>query len=289
MPPLPTDALLRWYRRGARPLPWRAEGFGAWGVLVSEIMLQQTQVARVIPALEVWLGRWPGPAELAAAAPAEVLRAWDRLGYPRRALALQRAAQAIVERHDGEVPAELDALLALPGVGDYTARAVAAFAHGQRHPVVDTNTRRVIARAVHGLARAGAPRPRDLEDMAGLLPAGRERSVLFNAAMMELGATICTARDPGCARCPIAVGCAWLLAGRPAAEGPPPRRQARFEGSDRQARGALLAVLREAEGAVAEPSLLGGWPDAAQAARALTSLLADGLAERAEGAIRLPR
>src|SRR5215218_8508734 len=151
--PAPPDlarSLNAWFADAARPLPWRAAEVSPWAVLVSEVMLQQTQVARVVPRWEAWMERWPTPAALAAEPPSEAVRAWDRLGYPRRALWLHRAAVEIVERHGGEVPADLDALLALQGVGPYTARAVAAFAFGLRYPVVDTNTRRVIARAVTG-------------------------------------------------------------------------------------------------------------------------------------------
>ena len=151
------DRIADWFAAGHRPLPWRAEGFPAWGVLVSEFMLQQTPVARVIPRLEEWLARWPTPADLAAVPPGDAVRAWDRLGYPRRALNLHAASVAITERHGGVVPSDVDALLALPGVGPYTARAVAAFAYGVRVPVVDVNVRRVLARAVRGVGRT---RPR---------------------------------------------------------------------------------------------------------------------------------
>ena len=136
-----------WFAANARDLPWRREGFSAWGTVVSEFMLQQTQVARVVPVLLEWLERWPTPADLAASSPSEVLRAWGRLGYPRRALALHACATAIAQRYDNRVPEDVDELLALPGIGDYTARAIAVFAYGHRHPVVDTNVRRVIARS----------------------------------------------------------------------------------------------------------------------------------------------
>ncbi|MGC0367850.1 adenine-specific DNA glycosylase [Microbacterium sp. SLBN-111] len=157
--------LIAWYRDNARDLPWRRPGFGAWGTLVSEFMLQQTPVARVIPHLEAWLGRWPTPTDLAAAAPAEAVTQWANLGYPRRALWLHRAAVEIRDRHDGVVPRDVDALLALTGIGDYTARAVAVFAYGDRHPVVDTNTRRVLARVVDGVAQPGPPGKSDLARM----------------------------------------------------------------------------------------------------------------------------
>ena len=191
------DPLLDWYDAAARDLPWRRPGTGAWAILVSEVMLQQTPVARVRPAYEQWLARWPTPAALAAEPPGAAIRQWDRLGYPRRALFLHAAAGAIVERHGGEVPSELPALLALPGVGDYTARAVASFAFGQRHPVVDTNVRRVLARACRGTVSApatGAAADRRLA--TSLLPATPARAARFGVALMELGALVCRPGEP---------------------------------------------------------------------------------------------
>lgn len=287
MPDLATP-LLAWYRTHARELPWRMPGFGAWGILVSEFMLQQTPVARVIPHLEAWLARWPTAAHLAAAAPADAVRQWANLGYPRRALWLHRAAVEIRDRHDGEVPRDVDALLALTGIGDYTARAVAVFAFGDRHPVVDTNTRRVLARAVDGRSQPGPPAKRDLAAMDAILPDDDVAAAGVNAAAMELGATVCTARSPRCERCPLADRCAWRAAGYPDT-GDTRRRQARYEGSDRQARGALLRVLREAAPeSVDLHGVLSDWPDAAQRDRAIDSLVADGLAEAAHGRLRLP-
>ena len=286
---VPAQAVTAWFRQHARDLPWRREGFSAWGVLVSEFMLQQTQVARVVPILEEWLRRWPTPADLAAAPAAEVLRAWGRLGYPRRALALHACAATIAERHGGRVPQDVDLLLALPGVGDYTARAVAVFAHGSRHPVVDTNTRRVIARAELGVAQPAAPSARrDLPAMRALLPDDLEEARLFNAGMMEIGAIVCTARAPRCDECPLAGSCAWLAAGSPPADGPPARRQARFEGSDRQARGRVMAELRASDVPVDERALEAVLPDAGVRRRVLTGLERDGLAVRSEGGWTLP-
>lgn len=190
-------ATIRWYEKNARDLPWRAPDVGAWAILVSEVMLQQTPVVRVLPAWRAWLDRWPTPAALAADTSAEAIRMWGRLGYPRRALRLWECAVAIVERHGGAVPTDLDALLALPGVGTYTARAVAAFAFGQRHPVVDTNVRRVVARAVAGEPDAGpATRPADLVATAALLPVEPAEAAKASAAFMELGALVCTAQAP---------------------------------------------------------------------------------------------
>lgn len=293
MPPAPpdriADAVVEWFAGAARPLPWRAADRSAWAVLVSEFMLQQTQVSRVLPRWEAWMRRWPTPAALAAEPPAEAVRAWDRLGYPRRALWLHRAATELVERHGGQVPRDLDALLALQGVGPYTARAIAAFAYGDRHPVVDTNTRRVIARAVEGRARADAPSAaRDLSAMAALLPADRDEARAFNAGAMELGATVCTARAPKCEACPISSMCAWRAAGYPEASGPAPRRQGRFEGSDRQVRGLVMRELRDSHGPVSRSELTPIWADAAQLDRAIAGLVADGLAVASHDGYALP-
>lgn len=286
MPDLATP-LIAWYREHARDLPWRRPGFGAWGVLVSEFMLQQTPVNRVIPHLEAWLQRWPTPDDLASATPAEAVRQWANLGYPRRALWLHRAAVEIRDRHAGAVPRDVDALLALTGIGAYTARAVAVFAYGERHPVVDTNTRRVLARAVDGRSQPGAPSVRDLAAMDAVLPAQAEEAAVMNAATMELGATICLARVPRCGECPIADACAWRLAGHPDT-GDNRRRQAAWEGSDRQARGAVLGTLRATAHAVPLDRVAPDWPDAVQRERAIASLLADGLVELSEGQLRLP-
>lgn len=288
MPDL-ASPLIAWYRDNARDLPWRRPGFGAWGTLVSEFMLQQTPVARVIPLLEAWLERWPTPADLAAAAPADAVRQWANLGYPRRALWLHRAAVEIRDRHAGVVPRDVDDLLALTGIGDYTARAVAVFAYGDRHPVVDTNTRRVLARAVQGRSQPGPAAKRDLADMTEILPHDIAASAVVNAAAMELGALVCTARVPRCAACPLADRCAWRAAGYPDT-GDTRVKQARYEGSDRQARGAILRVLRAATTHdVAAEDVIGDWPDAAQRDRAIDSLVSDGLVEAVDGRLRLPR
>ncbi|MCU1413508.1 MAG: adenine glycosylase [Microbacteriaceae bacterium] len=267
-----------WFRASGRDLPWRRPGFTAWGTLVSEVMLQQTPVARVVPRLAEWLERWPTPADLAAVPSGEAVRAWNRLGYPRRALNLHAAAVAITERHGGIVPQDVDQLLALPGVGEYTARAVAVFAYGHRHPVVDTNVRRVIARAIDAQAEAGVPSTkRDLAAMDAQLPDGLADARLANAAIMELGAIVCTARSPRCEDCPIAGQCAWRAAGYPQYEGPRRPGQKTFEGSDRQVRGLILAELRASDIPVTQDEIDAVWVDDVQRTRALQGLLADGL------------
>ena len=286
--PLIAPPLMEWYAENARDLPWRRPDFGAWGVLVSEFMLQQTPVNRVIPHLEAWLERWPTPAALAAESPAEVVRQWANLGYPRRALWLHRAAVEISQRHGGLVPRDVETLLGLSGVGNYTARAVAVFAHGERHPVVDINTRRVLVRVLEGRSQPGSPAGGDLALMESILPAGLRDAAVVNAAAMELGATVCTARAPRCGVCPLAGGCAWRAVGYPDT-GDARRKQAAYEGSDRQARGAVLKMLREASPLpVPLDRVVAVWADADQRERAIVSLVADGLAEVCGQSLRLP-
>ncbi len=298
-----------WFLREGRDLPWRGN-CSAWGILVSEIMLQQTPVVRVQPVWEQWLQRWPTPADFAAAPAAEVLRAWGRLGYPRRALRLHAAAQQIVKQHGGAVPDTTEELLALPGVGSYTAAAVAAFAFGRRTTVVDTNIRRVHARLVIGQA---LPAPTltaaEIALATELLPQDTDESVLWNAAVMELGALVCTARSPKCDSCPVLDKCAWIAAGQPEPTYIPKGQP--WAGTDRQVRGAVMAVLRAASTPVHADLL---WNTAAvqtqagpmaelapelgklhelnthapQLERALAGLVSDGLAQLSETGYHLP-
>lgn len=302
------SSLEGWFDAEARDLPWRAPDCPPWGVLVSEIMLQQTPVVRVLPVWKEWLRRWPEPAALAREPAGEAVRAWGRLGYPRRALRLHGAAVAIERDHSGRVPSDYAELLSLPGVGSYTAAAVAAFAYGRRETVVDTNIRRVHARLFTGAALpAPALTAAEMRLAAELLPSDAGSSVRWNASVMELGALVCTARAPKCPACPVRDRCAWLAAGEP----PPsytPKGQA-WHGTDRQVRGGVMAVLRLADAPVpAEmfqqaPTDLGfeaagiGVPLAAlhrlncapeQLERALAGLLEDGLAELHQGGYRLP-
>ncbi len=271
--------LLRWYDREQRDLPWRRPGVTPWQMLVSEFMLQQTPVSRVEPIWLDWVARWPTPSATAAASAADVLRAWGKLGYPRRARRLHECAVVIAREHRDVVPSDVETLLSLPGIGAYTARAVACFAYQRRVPVVDTNVRRVVARAVHGRADAAASSsPRDLDDVAALLP-NDDDAPRFSVALMELGATVCTARTPRCGICPLSV-CAWRSAGYPAAT-TPARRVQRYAGTDRQVRGRLLDVLRDSHSPVTRAQLDVAWlTDTAQRDRALDSLLVDGLVEQ---------
>ncbi len=278
-PPIPADELLAWYDRSRRDLPWREPGVDAWQVLVSEFMLQQTPVARVLSIWPDWVRRWPSASATAAASAADVLRAWGKLGYPRRAKRLHECATVIARDHDDVVPDDVDTLLALPGVGSYTARAIACFAYRKPVPVVDTNVRRVVARTVHGLADAGAPSAvRDHADVAALLPAA-ETAAGFSVALMELGAIVCTARAPKCGLCPLRE-CAWRLAGYPPPQGLSRRAQG-YAGTDRQVRGRLLDILRAKDSPVTRAELDVAWlTDTRQRERALDSLLADGLVTR---------
>ncbi|MER5556597.1 A/G-specific adenine glycosylase [Streptomyces sp. NPDC002793] len=281
--------VIGWFEQHARDLPWRRPDAGAWGVMVSEFMLQQTPVNRVLPIYQQWMARWPRPADLAADAPGEAVRAWGRLGYPRRALRLHGAAQAITERHGGDVPSEHGQLLALPGIGEYTAAAVASFAYGQRHAVLDTNVRRVFARAATGIQYPpNATTAAERKLARALLPEEDERAARWAAATMELGALVCTAKNEDCTRCPISGQCAWRLAGKPAHQGPPRRGQT-YAGTDRQVRGRLLAVLRDAVAPVPQSALDAVWEEPVQRARALDGLVSDGLVEPlANGRYRLP-
>jgi A/G-specific adenine glycosylase len=282
------STVARWFRRTARPLPWRKTDTTAWGVLLSEVMAQQTPVARVAPMWLEWIERWPTATHLANSSPADVVRAWGRLGYPRRALNLHAAATRIRDDFGGEVPSEVAELESLPGIGSYTARAVAAFAFGQRVPVVDTNIRRVLARAVLGIAEPEPPRAKaDLDLMESVLPTSAKESVAVNAGIMELGAVICTARTPNCAGCPIAQHCAWALAGFPANAGRTRTPQAKYEGSVRQARGAILALART-RSTVSSSDIATAVPDSSKRDRALEGLLSDGLLVNTEQGFGLP-
>ncbi len=282
------ERVVDWYVQNARDLPWRRQEATPWAVLVSEFMLQQTPVSRVLPVYEQWLETWPTPADLAAASSGDAVRAWGRLGYPRRAQRLHAAATVIVAEHGGRVPDSYDDLLALPGVGDYTAAAVAAFGYTRRHVVLDTNVRRVLARILAGVEFPAASVNRAERDLAAsVLPADEASAVTWSVAAMELGALVCSAAAPRCRGCPVAELCAWRAAGHPAYDGPPRRGQT-YAGTDRQCRGRLLAVLREAHEPVHVSRLEAVWSPAEQRDRALASLLQDGLVtETAPGVFTL--
>jgi A/G-specific adenine glycosylase len=282
--------LAQWYAQAARDLPWRHPQASAWSVLVSEIMLQQTPVVRVLPTWQAWLERWPTPADLAAAPPGAVIAAWGALGYPRRALRLRQAAVVIVEQWGGAVPEDEAGLRALPGVGDYTAAAVACFAFTRRAVVLDTNVRRVLARVWWGQALPAPSRSRAEHAWAAqLLPDDPAAAKTWNQALMELGALVCRARDPACASCPLRGWCAWRQAGQPADPYATRRRVQGWEGTDRQARGRVMAALRTAGGEpVAVGAILADSPRPEQTERAIDTLVADGLAVRVGSGVSLP-
>lgn len=326
-PQLPVlhQQIANWYSTHARSLPWRDETASPWAVMVSEFMLQQTPVARVLPVWETWMQRWPTPADLANEPVAEAVRAWGRLGYPRRALRLHAAAVVITEQHGGQVPGTEPELLALPGVGTYTAAAIACFAFGVPTVVVDTNIRRVHARLVSGKALPEqnqnaaelALAARLLPSSDALQPGSAALANTWNIGVMELGALICTARSPRCEDCPVMEQCAWITAGRPEPHYVPKGQP--WHGTDRQVRGAMMAVLRSSTLPVRQEDLL-GTPDLAasvesrvtlsaregdpvheawvglhalpaateQRRRALDSLLADGLAQQGPAGVSLP-
>lgn len=279
------QALVRqWYSTHQRDLPWRAEGVSAWQILVSEVMLQQTPVARVIPAWQAWCERWPTAQLLAAASLGEVLSQWNRLGYPRRAKNLHRSAQMVTEEFGGELPRDVETLETLPGIGTYTSRAIACFAFGIPVPVVDTNVKRVVARVEDGDQAAGHWSVgfglERVDEVSRTENA--EHYCQIQRGLMELGALLCTARSPRCETCPLQDSCRWRAEGYPEDPSVKPRVQARYEGSDRQVRGIILSWLRQHPHPLEREALEDLWPQAAQRQRAVESLVRDGLIERHE-------
>ncbi|MFO7959416.1 MAG: A/G-specific adenine glycosylase [Nitriliruptoraceae bacterium] len=279
---------MAWAEGTRADLPWRATR-DPWAIVVAELMLQQTQVVRVVPRYLGFLEAYPTPAACAAASVGEVVRAWEGLGYNRRAINLHGAAQVIVAEHDGAVPDRLDALLALPGIGPYTARAVLAFAFERDHGVVDTNAARVLARAAAG-HRLAARAAQDLADE--LVPMGYGWA--WNQAMLDLGAQVCVKRKPRCGDCPITGSCAWARSGFAA---PDPadgtagvtKRQSVFAGSDRQGRGRLVQALRTGPVEIQRVADVAGWPEEPERARRIAdALVGEGLAEYVDGQLSLP-
>jgi A/G-specific adenine glycosylase len=277
-------AVLRSARSSLRPFPWRATR-DPWRILVSEVMLQQTQARRVVAHYVAFVDRFPTVEACAAATPGDVVRAWAGLGYNRRAMRLHAAASCVRDRFGGTLPGAVDQLEQLPGVGPYTARAVAAFALEQSVAVVDTNIRRVLCRSVAGSALA----PRDVQALADtLVPA--DDAWEWNQGLMEIGAVHCTAREPRCGGCPLRGLCAW----RTGPPGPDPcgraRPQPRFPGSDRQGRGRLVHALRSGPLRPSEVPAAAGWPDDPERARTVADrLVAEGIAQRGRGGVlRLP-
>ena len=272
---------MKWYRLHRRDLPMRADDVSPWGTLVFEVMSQQTPIPRVQPIWERWMSLWPTPADLAKASPAEVLVEWSHLGYPSRALRLRDCALSITRDFGGLLPSSYEALLELPGIGPYTASAIASFQFHQRVPVLDTNIRRVFARICDGVefARRSAPSRSEFAAAMEWLPEDGAECALWNVAIMEFGALVCTQRSPKCDGCPLRENCAWAKGGFPPAE-VRPRGQA-WKGTDRQARGRVMAALRASpsgisiDEAVAAAGLEGADPQ--QAPRVIEALIRDGL------------
>ena len=273
-----------WFKKNKRDLPWRKSD--AWGVLVSEIMLQQTPVQRVLPIYNEWMKRWPTPADLAAATPAEVITAWGRLGYPRRALRLYECAKVITNELDGVIPNDETQLRKLPGIGEYTAAAIVAFAFNGRSLVLDINIRRLFSRLYRGEeSPTTAPTKAERLEYAQYLP--EKKAHLWAAATMELGALICTAKNPLCGRCPVADLCAWRSLDYPASERV--KRTQSWHGTDRQCRGTVVQALRENE-TLTKRELHLLWDVPSQLEKAILTLLDDGLIEeRRKNSYSLPQ
>lgn len=286
------DLLRPWWAATARDLPWRDPATSPWGILVSEVMSQQTPMIRVVPYWTTWMETWPTPQALAAASPAEVITAWGKLGYPRRALRLQECARVVTETYGGQLPTDIDALLALPGVGEYTASAVASFAFGLRVAVVDTNIRRVISRALDGQeSYGGATTATDRRRAAEVLPTDSADSVVWNQAVMELGATVCTSKNPQCDICPLKNICLWRQAGYPGIGERATRKSQKWKGTNRQVRGIVLNALRaRPHHAPLDPATLETlWPNSTQLHECVAALDDDGLLDiLPDGSVQLP-
>jgi A/G-specific adenine glycosylase len=276
--------IISWFKSNQRDLPWRKTD--AWGVLVSEFMLQQTPVTRVLPVYTEWIKRWPTSASLAKATPAEVITAWGRLGYPRRALRLHECAKVITTKYKGRIPREEAELRALPGIGEYTAAAMVAFAFEGRSLVLDINIRRLFARLYDGVETPKPSATKAEKSQYAVLIPQREAHV-WAAATMELGALICTAQSPKCGICPVAKDCTWRSLDYPKSD--IVKRRQTWHGTDRQCRGAIVQALRENQVLKkSEIALL--WDVPSQLEKALLTLLDDGLIEaRTKNSYSLPR
>jgi A/G-specific adenine glycosylase len=269
--------VLAWYKKNKRDLPWR--NTDAWGVLVSEIMLQQTPVARVLPIYIEWMKRWPTPAALAAATPAQIITAWGRLGYPRRALRLHECAKVISTQYKGRIPETQSELRELPGIGDYTSAAIVAFAFEGRSLVLDINIRRVFARVIDGVeVPTAAPTKSERQEREKLIPSKNPH--VWAAATMELGALICTAKNPKCGQCPLADQCIWRSLDYPLSD--QPKRTQSWHGTDRQCRGVIVQALRE-NPALSKKEIMQLWDVPSQVEKALLTLLEDGLVVAQKG------
>ena len=276
--------IVTWFKKTKRDLPWR--NTTPWGVMISEYMLQQTPVNRVLPKWIEWIERWPTPADLAKASPAEVITAWGRLGYPRRALRLHAAAQIIAQELNNEVPQDEISLQALPGIGQYTAAAIAAFAFEQRSLVMDVNIRRLLTRLLDG-NEFPKPSVTSHERAARLLLMPQKNAHVWAAATMELGAIVCTSSKPKCELCPVISHCNWRKNGYPKTN--LIRKSQDWHGTDRKCRGTIVQALRENE-SMTENAIKKLWPDTVQVEKALMTLLEDQLIQSiSRSRYRLPR
>ena len=276
--------ITQWFAKNKRELPWRSTS--PWGVMMSEFMLQQTPVARVLPKWSEWMARWPTPAELAIATPAQVITAWGRLGYPRRALRLHESAKIIARDFNNEVPESEEVLRSLPGIGDYTAAAISAFAFGANTLVMDVNIRRVLVRVLDGKEHpTSSPTVRERESRLAILP--HQNADNWAAATMELGALICTSKNPSCNDCPVISQCRWRKNGYPQSE--LVRKSQDWHGTDRKCRGTIVQALRENE-SLTLSAIKKLWPEESQVEKALETLLEDYLIqEHTRSRFRLPQ
>lgn len=269
-----------WFEHAQRPLPWREQSATAWHVVMSEFMLQQTPVVRVLPVYERFVTQFPVPSAMAATTQAHVVTEWGRLGYPRRAVRLHQLSQVLAEKFDDAVPESEEVLLSLPGIGQYTAAAIRAFAFGQHSVVVDTNVRRVLARAHQGAQWPAASLNRqEMAIAAEYVPDDHRAASRWNAAVMELGAIVCTAASPTCDVCPIATLCAWNAAGKP--QSPRPHTTQKWHGTDRQCRGKIVQLLREVEVA-SDKHIFDLWHDEVQCRKNLTALESEGMIRKSD-------
>ena len=274
--------IISWFEINKRDLPWRSAT--PWGVMVSEFMLQQTPVVRVLPKWNEWMQRWPTPADLSKASTAEVITAWGRLGYPRRALRLHEASKVIVRDFNGVIPSTQEELRSLPGVGEYTAAAIASFAFNQEALVLDINIRRLFARLIDGVEfPTPAPTKTEREARQRIIP--NRDAHIWAAGTMELGALICTSRNPKCELCPLMSQCAWRNNNYPKSE--QVRKGQSWHGTDRQCRGTIVQALRE-KTFMNEAQLKALWKEDSQVEKALVTLVKDGLIEKNMKAYSLP-
>ena len=265
--------IIRWYRKNKRDLPWRSTN--PWGVVVSEFMLQQTPVSRVLPIWKIWMDRWPNSGALAQAPRADVIRAWGTLGYPRRAIRLHETAKIIHSDFGGEIPRSIEELRTLPGIGDYTAAAIVAFAFEKKSLVLDTNIRRLFSRLLDGKEFPSLHQTsNERVDLENLIP---KNAAIWAASTMELGALICTARNPKCDICPVAHRCSWKKSGYPRST--IVKKTQTWHGTNRQCRGRILRELRKNE-SITKVQLNTVWVDRNQLNSALESLIFDGLIQK---------